>query len=226
MPNKLTLQECKVALPKHKRNTVLALAFSVFMFIGGYYVGGLYATPVSIPPSFEPPLIQPEAPVVCDGDYQQGYDDALNKAKSIVAGMKCEEAFQKDPFKITGTIISLAGDTFIIELDASSLNPFTEGLIRKTVGLIDSTIIQRRLLKADAEYEKEFLDYTKEMEAYKLLSETNESLLPPDKPDKHNSQILTTEDLQIGQTVLIKTNRNVDENNSFDAEMVELLSEK
>ena len=136
---------------KHKghfaRHLVTTVILVIITFLAGLYMGetGIltFFTRLGV--------TEPAAEVVEKATYEQGYQEALDFARS--------KLYEKGEFELTSsltaTVKSASGQNVVIEFDADMLDVFAEGMATKTVVVGSETQLYERVPKDEKQFVKE-----------------------------------------------------------------------
>ena len=192
---------------KHKghfaRHLVTTVILVIITFLAGLYLAGTGVFSPFGQVSIAPGAEQPAKKAVKKGSYEQGYQEALDFARSKLY----EKGKFKLPSSLTATVKSASGQNVVIEFDADRLDPFAEGMATKTVVVGSETQLYERVPKDEEQLEKEYKEFEKAMKAFEVAYAANpdaEGLQEPQEPQEYDVKTLAVSDLQPGDRVRVR----------------------
>jgi hypothetical protein len=178
--------------------TRMATGIIVGLIVGG--VAGYGAGRVSVGPSAETPRQK--------GSYQEGYEAA--KKKLAESGL-----FPPAPTEtrvLAGKVISVDGNSLVIEVDLRSANPLEEFAFpkRRTVRITDATKIIEQVNKPTEEFQKELAKFQKDSQGGRVAT----------PPQPYIEKPVALGDLKAGQEISVISEVNILAALEFDASTI------
>jgi hypothetical protein len=194
--------------PYPHKNHFARYILSVLVLVIVSFFAGIYLNKAgSCTPSDNQSIVMqasqsPQKIEIKKGSYDDGYQSALDFAKK-----KLEEQglFKFNKNNLTNLVLkSVSGRAVTVQLDASQIDIFSEGLITKAITIPEDVKIEKHTLKSEAEIQKDFDEY--KIQDAKLRKDFNSGAKIKDFPEPPATYIIENikiSDLQAGDMLNI-----------------------
>ena len=151
--------------------------------------------------------------------YQEGYETAWQKAKSVVQDTGVFAPEPEEIYTIRGTVLSKKTNEITLSADTETDNPFvSQGPLVRNVKIDESTQILKRIIKTDEEFEREIAEYIQKT----AQAGDEEEVMDP--PTDYTEQAIDFDDIVEGDTISVTALENIKGVEEFTASAIHVLT--
>lgn len=227
------LQSCPFNPYKYKSHFIRHIFTTLFLIVITFAAGLYFAEAGLFAPFAQYGLISPSVTMIAEksaapvqNSYEEGYQAALAFARNRLF----EEgivAMDSEPLHfLQATVQSVDGQNVAMQMKASELDIFQEGMANKTVRVPAGLLVEEQIPRDEEEIAANYMAFEKAYQEYEAaLAENPDTVLEiPMEPLPYTVQTFPIADLKPGDTLTVRTEADARTADAFDAVYLRLTS--